>query len=215
LSHSNIERAKDFFEPRPALYGDSHLAVDWGSRKSQIARFDAFGRLAPLHHLSLLDVGCGLGHLIDWLSEKQISLEFYEGIDIASSMVTAARERHPHILFHECDLFAGEQPTRERYDVVFASGIFYLALDEPYAYIKNVLDMLYMLTGQVLVFNILTETHQATAGCEFRADTDKILEIITDLSPHFCVDQSYHASDVSIAIYRTLKNERASKAVHD
>lgn len=204
LSHTNIERARAFFEPRPAQHGDSHLAVDWGSRQGQYARFDALRRLAPLQDRSLLDVGCGLGHLLDWLSEQQINPDFYEGIDVTHSMVTAARLRHPEALFHVCDLLAGERPSRKSYDVVFASGIFYLALDDPYAYIAKLLKQLYSLAAQAVVFNLLTQSRDDQASEEFCGETGKILEIVSSLSSYFRADHSYHSTDISIAVYRQI-----------
>jgi len=203
---ANIQRVKAFFEPRPALHGDSHLAVDWGSEESQYARFAALNRLAPLQQKSLLDVGCGLGHLLDWVTKQGISIDYYEGLDITPSMVQAARQRYPGISFNECNLLAGDLPDRKGYDVVFASGIFYLALDEPYSYLSSLLDHLYSHTRQVLVFNLLTlanaEPGSLASKGEFRAQVDKLLAIVSSLSPFFCLDHSYHGADATVAVYR-------------
>jgi len=203
---ANIERVKAYFEPRPILHGDSHRAVDWGSQKSQFARFAALNRLAPLQQRSLLDVGCGLGHLLDWMADQGITTHYYEGLDVTPSMVKAARHHYPGIAFKECNLLEGDLPDKESYEIVFASGIFYLALDEPYAYLSNLLDCLYSLTQQVLVFNLLiaskTDSSILVSEGEFRATIDRIIGIVSKLSPYFSLDHAYHESDATIAVYR-------------
>lgn len=204
MNHANIERVKSFFDQRLSQHGDNHLAVDWGSREGQFSRFDALRKITPLYGQSLLDVGCGLGHLVDWLVEHEIKTEHYEGIDVTYSMIEAARQRHPGMLFQERDLLAGDLPSRQSYNVVFASGIFYLAVDEPYVFISNLLDRLFSLANQVLVFNIPTYSEIAQPSGEFRAEASKILEIISSLSPYYCVDHSYHQSDMTLAIYRGI-----------
>jgi SAM-dependent methyltransferase len=203
VTTANIERVKAFFEPRPALHGDSYLAVDWGSQQSQCARFQTLGRLIPLQHRSLLDVGCGMGHLLDWLHGQEIQLRCYEGVDVTGSMVQAARLRHPVETFLECDLLSGGQPSQDGYDVVFASGIFYLALSEPYQFLASMLGRLFELTQQALVFNILTASGtDVSSGGEFRADIDHLLTIVSELSPFYCLDHSYHRADVTVAVFR-------------
>lgn len=201
---SNIERAKAYFEPRPALHGDSYLAADWGSQKGQFDRFAALQRITPLNNCHILDVGCGMGHLLDWVRMQGLALRSYEGIDVTPSMVAAARARHPDATFHECDVLLGGQPHQPSYDVVFASGIFYLALDKPYHFLEAMLRRLFHLADQALVFNLLTASSHDDCGeaGEFRADTAQVIAIISSLSPYFSLDHTYSRADATIAIFK-------------
>lgn len=202
-AYRNIERVKAYFDSRPSLHGDSHLAVDWGSQHSQYARFHALSRVTPLQGCSLLDVGCGMGHLLDWLKAHAVNLNHYEGIDVTPSMVLAARKRHPDVRFQECNLLDGGRPEFKSYDVVFASGIFYLAVNEPYLFLATMLERLFALSKHVLVFNLLITTEKSSADpSEFRAELNQLLNIVSGLSPYYCLDHSYHSADVTLAIYR-------------
>ena len=56
--------------------------------------------------LRLLDVGCGTGFLVDMIRNKGLVNIDYTGCDLSSSMVEAARSRHPDVSFIVRDLLA-------------------------------------------------------------------------------------------------------------
>jgi SAM-dependent methyltransferase len=63
-----------------------------------------------------LDIGCGSsGRFIDLLSKHGFAPE---GMDVSSRMIALARERHPHIPFHETDISRWIFP--KKYDFVSA-----------------------------------------------------------------------------------------------
>lgn len=75
---------------------------------------------------SLLDLGCGVGHLVDYLIEKGLEdlTGLYHGCDPHAAAVDRARLRHPEHRFDVGDLFSVRAPSGDKWDWILMSGIF-------------------------------------------------------------------------------------------
>jgi hypothetical protein len=97
------------YEKLHHVFGDSYESLHWDSQEGQHARFaalaDAAGLLVPQtgskegpSSVSLLDLGCGLGHLAHFLYQhpswcgRPLQLV---GVDIVPEFVSAAAAAHP------------------------------------------------------------------------------------------------------------------------
>lgn len=83
--------------------------------------FEAYSTEAPLR---LLDVGCGLGLLLDWLAENQLLDRVdYTGVELSQPMFDAVTKRWPDQRFHFRDI--RDQPYPESsFDFCIVCGIF-------------------------------------------------------------------------------------------
>ncbi len=52
---------------------NSPESVAWSNRESQYTRFDALFQIGVTENDSILDLGCGLGHMVDYLEQKKLS----------------------------------------------------------------------------------------------------------------------------------------------
>jgi len=195
------------FKGRPAEYGDSYLSVDWGSANGQALRFQALSHLVRLPGSSLLDIGCGVGHLVSWLETESIHLSCYQGIDITPSMVEAAASLYPNSNFSCGNIFSDSEPLKRNYDIVFASGIFYLAIFKSYEYLEATISRMFQLCNVAIVFNLLVSpiadtSFQCPPG-EFVAHIPDVLQIVEKYSRLYRIDHSYNSHDLTVAIYRS------------
>ena len=84
---------------------------------------DLFAWYAISRHIeqpeSLLDIGCGVGHTIEYLSEKWPDTEF-TGIDLSDVAIEVAKEKVPG-----ADFIAGDYQVRQwkMFDVVVLMGV--------------------------------------------------------------------------------------------
>ncbi|MGE3318205.1 MAG: trans-aconitate 2-methyltransferase [Candidatus Berkiella sp.] len=102
---------------------------------------------------NILDVGCGLGHLIDYLKNHHFT-GIYKGIDIVDQMVVLARKRHPTFHFETNDI---DSILENKHDYVLASGIFALT---PPDYVKELIPVLFARAIKGLAFNCLSSRSQ-------------------------------------------------------
>ncbi len=91
------------------------------SRISHLKRFEKIIELADFNGKTLLDVGCGIGGLLDFLKERNIKCQ-YTGIDINPQMIEKAKELHQESKndFLVVDIL--EEDYNIKYDYVVSNG---------------------------------------------------------------------------------------------
>lgn len=146
----------DHYEPRArqADRRENHDVVDWGDRDAQIKRFAVLVDNVPLAGRSLLDVGCGLGDLRAYLTQRRIDVD-YTGVDIVDEMVRAARRRHPDARFVHADIFADNPFAPGSFHVAFVSGAFNLDLGNNRDFLPPAVGRLLEIASAFVVFNLL------------------------------------------------------------
>ena len=83
---------------------ENYDVLDWASAESQQERFAVLTREIDVAGKSLLDVGCGLGDLWDYLKDHHLGVD-YTGVDILDEMVRVAERMHPDGRFIQADMF--------------------------------------------------------------------------------------------------------------
>ena len=165
------EKINSHYQPRLKKYDETFKILDWETQETQHARFNVLIDNLPLEGKSLLDVGCGCGDLLSVLKGRGISLE-YSGVDILPGMIEKARSLHPDGRFFCGDLFSSTFFFKERFAVVFVSGVFNLNLGNNAAFFDAALPVLHDYAKEALVINLLDETspHRDDKYFYFNAD---------------------------------------------
>lgn len=179
-------------------HGSSAAACDWASEESQQLRFCVLSEVMPLDNCKLLDVGCGLGSFADFLAKTAEKVS-YVGIDISQPMVDAARIGHPDLDIRKVNIL--QDPLDESFDVVTASGIFYL-LGQDHALMHHLISRMYELAGSALAFNSLSSWANAQESGELYADPLETLTFCRTLTPWVVLRHDYHSGDFTIYMYR-------------
>src|SRR5262245_60331611 len=107
----------EFYDRFEARKGFRRLG--YGRRISQRCRLDAMATLVRFDGASVLDVGCGLGDLLEYFRAKAISYRAYTGIDVSGKIIAEARKRWGKTVpatFEAGDIFSVKKP----YDWVLA-----------------------------------------------------------------------------------------------
>lgn len=89
MRKKKINSIKDYYEKTLLKYKNGPRAVNWNNKKSQYLRFDKISEVGNLDNKKVLDVGCGLGHLVNYLDFKKKKVD-YIGIDISQKMISKA-----------------------------------------------------------------------------------------------------------------------------
>ncbi len=123
LDDEIAQRLQLYFGDRLAAYGDDPRGVDWHSAAAQQARFDALLAIGLTEGATVLDAGCGLGHLYAYLCERGIVVR-YTGCDLSEAHVERARVLYPQARFIAAD--AARVAAAETFDYVIACGLLHL-----------------------------------------------------------------------------------------
>ena len=106
MKNIDITKAATLYNNRYDLYGNNLKTVGWGTSEDQILRFEMLFRGLNPKGKTILDVGCGLGDLIDYL-DKVTGGDFnYIGVDIAEKLINSAKEKYssPNVKFYAGDV---------------------------------------------------------------------------------------------------------------
>jgi SAM-dependent methyltransferase len=181
-----------------AKHGDSPAAVMW-PRGRQELRFDALTKHFSGSNFSVLDFGCGLGHLKDYLDKHYINYKYY-GVDVVPEFVKWVSEKYVGI---ETQLINSYLDLLIPVDHIVISGTFNIIEGgDRLAYIKQVEDTLIHLFGLSrlsLSVNFMTDRVDFTQPDALHMNVEFITDFIrSHLSPRIIVNESYMPYEFTI-----------------
>jgi len=157
---SRIEgELRAYYSERQARHGASAEGVGWKSAETQATIFRQLARVIEARAgFSIADLGCGLGHLHDFLRAEGYDAR-YTGYDMLAEMVERARALHPGA---GAEFRRIAQATEmESADYVVAAGIFNLRYslseEEWTAYVLRTLQAMHEKSRVGFAFNALTK----------------------------------------------------------
>lgn len=186
------------------VHGDAPEALLW-SPEGQRWRLDKLVEMAlalPFtagQQPTVLDVGCGLGHLYPLLRERMGEIA-YTGIDVVPELIEHARRSHPAARFRVCDLSAG--PLDESYDFVFISGVFNApARADAEAFMSALLAGAFRSCHRAMCFNFTSRHVNFTSEDANYFDPGWVLnELAAKLSPAIEIHHHYRNCDVAVCV---------------
>lgn len=213
---SHRKRIRDHYAPRIQPGRESYDILDWADRPSQLARFEVLAQCVELDGRSLLDVGCGLGDLYEYLAGLGRRVE-YTGVDIVGPMVEEARRRHPGAAFYWGDVFSDTPAVLDadgrtadadhshlnplagrRFDVVFCSGVFNLNLGNNGDFLGRAVGRLFELARGHVVFNLLHHrTASRYAHCVYY-DPEQVAALLKDWPCRVRIVDHYLHNDFTV-----------------
>ncbi|ABK97994.1 class I SAM-dependent methyltransferase [Pelobacter propionicus] len=180
--------------------GGSVGALGWRGEENQSRRFRVIAGAGDFSGRSILDLGCGHGDLVGYLSER-FSGFAYVGIDMMAEFLEVALERHgqrPDTVFYRADFTRVELP---RADYVFASGALGYRCDDPGFY-REMIARMYAAAERALIFNMLDAEffpeHELLTG----HDRAEVVTFCHELSPRVELIRGYLEDDFTVCMYR-------------
>lgn len=157
LNQTTTERYNErFFKKGPGAY-----ALGWGRKKYQQKRFfDLIRALEPedLNGKTVVDIGCGLADLYEFLKEQGFRLKAYHGIDINSNFIEFAREKYPEASFEIRDLLL-DNYSRPVADTGVILGVINFKQKKHEEYAQRFIMESFLAVKNVLVTNVISDVH--------------------------------------------------------
>ena len=190
-----------FFATMLEKHGASPAATHWGSRSSQEKRFSVLASIGDLAGARILDVGCGLADLHDWLKRQGITCD-YTGVDLSPEMIAAASQRDPSLKLFAGIILEGVACLAKSYDYVLASGIFYRRSTEQMLFLEKMAERMFALCDRGVAFNSLSGWAAERDADEFYADPVISLAMARKITPWVTLRHDYHFADFTLYLRR-------------
>lgn len=206
MSKTNQDYVIDSYRDTFFKYGDSPEALQW-SNNGQRLRFNKLIKMVEnagggnLGGKSILEVGCGLGHLYPLLLSSHPKIDF-TGIDIVPELIEYAKSAYPQAKFLCRDIF--QQPFEGEFDFGFISGVF----DAPYrednkSFIVEMLKAAFAACRIGLAFNFTSSYVNFLSPDSNYFDPSWVLsEVLENLSKKVIVEHHYYNCDVAVYVWR-------------
>jgi SAM-dependent methyltransferase len=201
------------YEACLARHGDTHLGVDWPRRDDAETRYAVMLGLirsgtgpagAPV---SLLDFGCGAGHLYEFIHRNPVGNVRYTGLDLSERFVSLCRSKHPGVEFLQDDILEPGGEPLPRFDYVVANGVFtekrQLSYDAMLAYFKATVRRLFDLADVGIAFNVMSKHVDWERDDLFHVPFDTLSRFLTgEVTRHFVVRSDYGLYEYTVYAYR-------------
>lgn len=183
------------YADRLAKFGRDPRTLGWDTRAHQWTRFAAVAAMQDLAGRDVLDIGCGLADLREFLDARGIEPRSYRGIDINPALLDVARERFPGDAFAVRSVLR-EPFTAEACDVGVMLGLVNFRLSEidNYEYAREAMRAAYAGCRESLVIDMLSsrlvEDHPPE-DIVFYFDPARMLQAALDLTPFVKLHHAY------------------------
>lgn len=207
---SNFKRIQAMYEDGYERHGDSPAALltPKGRHELRFRSIDSF--LSGNQNLSVLDYGCGLGYLNDYISARFSNIS-YSGMDIVPAFIEACKNKFtPNNNFFLID---PTLPVKASYDIVFASGVFNIQMknskEQSKAYSLSKLKELFTAAEQVLICDFLSPFVDFQEEDALHFTVDEITRFCAEnLSRRFVIRHDLLPYEFTLVVYKNASIER-------
>lgn len=144
-------RREESYLRRFKKYGVDPRSLKWQSQKAAEQRYREIIFLANFEGKDILDVGCGFGGIIPFISSKANTFS-YTGIDLVDEFTREAEKIYPQHSFIRGDYFA--QPLKKKFDIIIANGSLNANLKDNLGFRKRAIRTMYAHAREAVIFNM-------------------------------------------------------------
>jgi SAM-dependent methyltransferase len=197
------------YEDCLARHGDNHLGVDWPRAEDVDLRHSVMlGAIAPdaPRPVTLLDFGCGAGHLLEYIRRRGLQGLDYHGLDLSDRFVSLCRRKFPGVAFHVADVLEDRLESFE-FDYVVVNGVFTekrsLSHEAMWDYVRAVLRRTWPMARRGLAINVMSKHVDWERDDLFHLPCDTLIAFLrAELSRHCVVRHDYGLYEYTTYVYR-------------
>jgi len=191
---SSQERAEivSLYQARLEQEMPEHAVVGWGSREDQWLRFSQLFRGLEPTGKRILDVGCGLGHLVEFLDQQTGGDFEYLGVDLAPGLIAQAQEKaaNSQRRFQVCDLLADKEDLG-RFDIAVLSGALSYRVDDNLGLARSMIQRMSELADQSVALNFLSSYVDFELEKNFHYEPELMFAFAKSLCPRVALFHDY------------------------
>jgi SAM-dependent methyltransferase len=193
--------------------GDSALGMGWPNIPDAVRRYEVMLDVIPNRRLletpvSVLDLGCGCGHLFEHLQQQQQSISQidYTGIDLSERFIQRCLEKHPEADFRQMDILQTPE-LLESFDYIIINGIFTsrcsMSFEQMWSFVQAMLTLCFSRARGGLAFNAMSKQVDWEREDLFHLPLDTFASFCCrNLSRHFVIRNDYGLYEFAAYVYQ-------------
>jgi SAM-dependent methyltransferase len=187
-------------------FGLSAQALDERSDVKERLFYDHLFNTAVLPPtLSVLDIGCGMGNLVEYIHERGSQIHHYLGIDLLQRFVDECRVKYTTPLsFQRANFISDTFQPPQKYDLVVNMGVLVSRVLLYEQYVEYSIRKMIGLSNKYVLFNLITSVDLSLGNYKGRRRVGQITTIpkhrlfaILDAATHD-LDARYELHEVKI-----------------
>jgi SAM-dependent methyltransferase len=193
-----------------AKYGITAKGMDWPNEDDLKKRFNVMLNVIKnkqKQSVSLLDIGCGVGFLLDYINDKKLIDKYqYKGIDISSKMIEIAKLRYPDHDFEVRDILENPLPGQS-IDYIVMNGVLTERVSLTYEQMKeyscSIIKAAYDTCIYGIAFNVMSTHVDWYRNDLFHWSLDSVVSfLVKECSRNIVIRMDYGLYEFTVYVYR-------------
>lgn len=195
-------------------YGDSPKGVDWTKEEQVATRYQVMLEIINFREknfsyfdkIDLLDYGCGLSHLYEYILKNELKHINYFGLEISEKFFQASKQKYPNNTYFLLDILKNNTLKRT-FDYIVMNGVFTekreLSYHDMFDYFKKMMTNTYALCKRGLAFNLMSKQVAWEKDFLFHVPLDDLAFFLTkELTRNFIIRNDYGLYEYTVYIYK-------------
>jgi len=191
-------------------FGDTHLGVDWPKLDDVIIRYQIMLEAIKKEHkkkkVKLLDFGCGLSHLYEYILKNRYKYIHYSGLDISMKYIGIVQKKFPKIHYYCFDILKDPEKL-PRTDYIIMCGLFTekreLEYNEMLNYFKKIIKICFLKVNYGLVFNVMSKHVDWERKDLFHLPFDTLATFLKqEITRNYVIRNDYGLYEYTVYLYR-------------
>jgi SAM-dependent methyltransferase len=195
--------------------GDSPLGMGWPNTADAITRYQVMLDVIRERHdqpVRLLDFGCGLGHLYEYIQAHNLTHIHYQGIDLSERFIAECQRKHPAASFQCLDILKDPEQLPD-FDYAVINGVFTskcsMSFQQMFQFVQQVISVLYDRAAQGIAFNAMSKHVDWERDDLFHLPLDDIAAFACRrLSRNFVIRNDYGLYEFTTYVYKSAVGAR-------
>jgi SAM-dependent methyltransferase len=160
-------------------FGASPQALDERADLKEHLFYDhLFDGVALGPSATVLDIGCGMGSLIEYIHERGVQISDYQGIDLVQHFVDVCREKYDRpFVFRRANFVSDSFRPAQPFDLVVNMGVLVSRVLLYEQYIDYSIRKMIRLSSKYVLFNVITAVDNSLGNYKGRRRIGQITHI--------------------------------------
>jgi SAM-dependent methyltransferase len=214
-----IEHYESCFEK----HGDTPLGVDWTKEDQVIIRHQTMLEVINyreksfnnMKNVSVLDYGCGLSHLYDFIKNKQMNFIDYTGLEISEKFYNKSKSKYPENDYILGDILCKKNLLNKEYDYIVMNGVFTekrdLSYETMFQYFTEMISKIYKHCNKGLAFNVMSKQVDWEVDSLFHVPMkDMEIFLTNNITRDFIIRNDYGLYEYTVYLFKNIKKKSSS-----